>query len=125
MNILFIDDDEEDTQLFMEVIHDLDSDIQCTSISSHKQLESDFRQLPTPDIIFLDGHFGPLTPHEAFHMIENLTDPERTKIYIHTGSVSILEAKEYQQAGINGVLLKGVSYNDIRDNFSRIIKLVS
>lgn len=122
MNILFIDDDPEDIGLFTEILQDIDPDIRCSSITSSLQLETEFKQLATPDIVFLDGHLEPLTPNEALRILEILIDPKRTKVYILTGSISVLEAKDYQQAGITGVLLKGLSYNEIRDNFLSVIR---
>lgn len=119
MTILFIDDDREDVEMFCEVIREINPGANCIALFDCSKLEEYLSGIPTPDFIFLDGFMFPIDGKECLKRLKNVINSERTKIYIHSGSINRAEEQLFHSLGVSGVLRKGASYKEIRETLSK------
>jgi CheY-like chemotaxis protein len=120
MNVLIIDDDSEDTLLFCEALNELFPKAKCTSIHACKDILQAVVAI-TPDIIFLDGHMHPTSGSECLKLLNDVIDRRKTKIIIHSGSLSPAELSEFRQIGVDDILLKARTYEELKSNIVRIV----
>lgn len=115
MNVLIIDDDPEDTALFCEALHELLPEAIFQAINSCKNLSENVQAF-NPDIIFLDGHLNPMCGKECLLLLSDVIDRNRTKIIIHSGSLSPMELHEFQEGNVDEIIFKTGSYQKLKDN---------
>jgi DNA-binding NtrC family response regulator len=114
MNILVIDDDSDDIAIFCEAFHEMFPHSTCYSRNDCVNIEQVLQGLPTLDVIFLDGHIFPVSSHECLPVLTKVLDPKRTKVIIHTGSVSPTEADELLALGASSITYKATSYEKLK-----------
>jgi CheY-like chemotaxis protein len=115
MNILVIDDDQDDIAIFCEAFHEIFPHSNCYSRNDCVDIEQVLQELPTLDVIFLDGHIFPVSSQECLPVLKKLLDSKRTKIVIHTGSVSPTEANELLALGASSITYKASSYEKLKE----------
>jgi CheY-like chemotaxis protein len=115
MNILVIDDDPDDIAIFCEAFHEMFPHSSCYSRNDCVDIEQVLQGLPTLDVIFLDGHIFPISSQECLPALKKVLDSKRTKIVIHTGSVSPTEANELLALGASSITYKASSYEQLKE----------
>ncbi|MCD9014171.1 helix-turn-helix domain-containing protein [Parachryseolinea silvisoli] len=115
MNILVIDDDPDDIAIFCEAFHEMFPHSNCYSRNDCVDIEQVLQGLPTLDVIFLDGHIFPISSQECLPALKKVLDSKRTKIVIHTGSVSPTEANELLALGASSITYKASSYEQLKE----------
>ena len=121
MNILIIDDDPEDTMVFCEALTDLDPLATCRVAHSCENIQASAESIATVDIIFIDGHMYPIDGKACLIELMKFVDRSRTKIIIHSGSISPEEKQALEDAGADFILLKTSSYQQLKLNISEIL----
>lgn len=121
MNLLIIDDDPDDTTLFCDAINDLYPLAHCSGVNSAADIQEVVARI-LPDIIFLDGHMFPVSGKECLLKLNSFIDRTRIKIVIHSGSLSPTEIDEFKEVGIDDILVKAPSYNQMLEDLKGIIK---
>jgi DNA-binding NtrC family response regulator len=122
MNILVIDDDADDVELFCEALHEIDSQIQChefKKIQTALEFLNDATQ--TPEFIFLDAHMPSCDPAEFLKEISQHHKLHEAIIVIYSGYVSDREVSEFKRLGAHHVVIKPTSYDDLRKILSTLI----
>jgi DNA-binding NarL/FixJ family response regulator len=120
MNIMIIDDDDDDTALFCEAVKELFPDANCLSVSSCDGIEDKINNA-RPDIIFLDGHMYPINGKECLKEINRVIGRGNIKVIIHSGSLSPSESRAFIELGVDDIILKAPSYQELKANIERII----
>jgi CheY-like chemotaxis protein len=115
MNILVIDDDPDDIAIFCEAFHEMFPHSSCYSRNDCVDIEQVLQGLPTLDVIFLDGHIFPISSQECLPALKKVLDSKRTKIVIHTGSVSPTEANELLALGASAITYKASSFEQLKE----------
>ncbi|MBT1707893.1 hypothetical protein KK062_06660 [Fulvivirgaceae bacterium PWU5] len=115
MNILIIDDDQDDVAVFCEAFHEVFPHSTCYSRNDCVNIEQVLQGLPALDVIFLDGHIFPVSSQECLPVLKKVLDPKRTKVIIHTGSVSPTEADELLALGASAITYKASSYAKLKE----------
>jgi DNA-binding NarL/FixJ family response regulator len=115
MNILVIDDDQDDIAIFCEAFHEIFPHSNCYSRNDCVDIEQALQGLPTLDVIFLDGHIFPVSSRECLLVLKKVLDSKRTKIVIHTGSVSPTEVNELLALGASAITYKASSYEKLKE----------
>lgn len=122
INILLIDDDADDQELFIEALNEVDPAINCTSSSNGLdalQILND--SLSLPDFIFLDLNM-PLLNGKGF-----LTEVKKNKnlssipIIIYSTSKNEDDVRETKQLGASFFLTKPHKFSELRAAISLII----
>lgn len=79
--------------------------------------------MEVPDLIFVDGHIGPMTAKDALCILNKLINRKRATIIIHTGGYVTEEQKEeYYKLGADKIMNKGTLFEEIKNNFRYVIK---
>ncbi|HZH37288.1 MAG TPA: response regulator [Flavisolibacter sp.] len=101
INILIVDDDADDRELFIDAIKEVDSEIECTTAVDGKQaleqLKNSYDSLP--DFIFLDLRMPRLSGKKCLLQIKNDERLKSIPVIIYTTSRDVEEAKELQELG--------------------------
>lgn len=115
MNILVIDDDQDDIAILCEAFHEVFPHSTCYTRNDCVNIEQVLQELPTLDVIFLDGHVFPVSSQECLPMLKKVLGPKRTKVIIHTGSVSPTEADALLELGASSITYKATSYEMLKE----------
>lgn len=121
MNILIIDDDPEDTEIFNFALTEILPKAILTVDHSCKDVTTLVRSLPVQDFIFLDGHINSFSVLECFKELFIIIDPNLTKVVIHTGSLSPADISEFKRYGALEVIMKAYNLEELKDNLRRIL----
>jgi DNA-binding NtrC family response regulator len=101
INILIVDDDADDRELFIEAIKEVDASINCTTAVDGKQalvhLKSNYDSLP--DFIFLDLRMPRLSGKKCLLKIKADERLKSIPVVIYTTSKDVEEAKELRELG--------------------------
>jgi DNA-binding response OmpR family regulator len=120
MTALIIDDDAEDTALFCEAFYELFPQETCHVANSCEEIK-DTLDKSTPDIIFIDGHFFPVSARDCLRKLHELTDRNHVKIVLHSGSLSPADLKDFSAIGVDDVLIKPSSFTELKSNLVSVI----
>ena len=123
MNILVIDDDADDVELFCEALREINSDIQChdfRKIQNAIQYLND--SVSPPSFIFLDAHIPSSDPADFLRHIKGVNKLHGVRIVIYSGFVSDREISEFKRLGAHDVVIKPTSYDALRKRLSDLIK---
>lgn len=120
MNVLVIDDDADDTELFCEALNELFPEVNCRSVNSCERINETLHDI-SPDIIFMDGHMYPIGGKECLKLLHECIDRKRIKIIIHSASLSPAELNEFKQAGVDDILFKVGDYNALKAGIASMI----
>ena len=121
MNILIIDDDAEDREFFCDALHEAYPDAVCVGVSSCEKVGETIARV-NPDIIFMDGHMQPITGAEWLGDINKFIYRRKNKYVIHSGSLSPVELQEFEKAGVDHVLLKASSFEELKTNIMYVVE---
>ncbi len=88
MNILIIDDDSEDTEIFCAALSEILPGAVCTVSNSCLKVHELINALPFQHFIFLDGHMTPVNGRQCLIELLRIINPLETKVIIYTGRIS-------------------------------------
>jgi len=115
MNILIIDDDAEDTEIFCHALKEVAPDVNCLVVNDPKTAIAYLRDnQPPPQVIFLDANMSLLSGRECLIELRKMHSLKDTRIIMYSGYVSEKQIAEYSQLGASDVLNKPNSYDDLR-----------
>jgi DNA-binding NtrC family response regulator len=101
INILIVDDDADDRELFIDAIKEVDSEIECTTAVDGKQaleqLKNSYNSLP--DFIFLDLRMPRFSGKKCLLQIKADERLKSIPVIIYTTSKDVEEAKELRELG--------------------------
>ena len=121
MVILFIDDDNEDYEMFCEACQTLNSDIKC--IFKHNGAEG-LRYLKEttdpPDYIFLDINMPIMGGVECLRGIRAIEKLKDTPVLIFSTAVN--PGIDYKRLGANEVLTKPIRYEELLQLLRSVLK---
>ncbi len=120
MNVLIIDDDADDTELFCKALSELFPSATCFAVNSCQQIHDTVRAAQ-PDIIFMDGHMFPTNGKECLNQLNQLVDRRQIKVIIHSGSLNPKEMAEFEAMGVDDILIKPSSYPTLKSNIFNIL----
>ncbi len=122
MNFLLVDDDPDDTLLFKEVLHEVNSSVGFASAANGKAALSLLRSgtIPLPQIIFLDLNMPLMNGKEC--LLEIKQDPElmHIPVIIYTTSSQSRDIEETMMGGALCFITKPTSLKDLRNILTQI-----
>ena len=115
MNVLIIDDDAEDTELFCLALKEAAPDINCLVMHNPKTgLSSLENGQEIPQYIFLDGHMHLVDGKDCLLKLRAMQSLRDTKIIIYSGHLSEKQIQEYKALGADRYIHKPSSFENLR-----------
>jgi len=112
-NVLIIDDDQDDREIFLEAIKDVSSLINCTTFHDGElALGQLMEKAIAPDAIFLDLNMPRMTGMEFLERARKTDALKTTPIIIYSTS-SYIEASRSQLEEASGYICKPDNYPDL------------
>jgi CheY-like chemotaxis protein len=116
MNVLIIDDDAEDTELFCHALKDVAPHVNCSIMNDPIKELPDLERKNTdaPDYIFLDGHMHLINGKECLKRLKQMEAISSAKVIIYSGHMAESQLKEFRELGMEQYIPKPTSYEQLR-----------
>jgi CheY-like chemotaxis protein len=115
MEVLYIDDDLEDVEIFREQLYEIDPAIGFSyAISADDAFKKLTNNLVRPDIIFLDYHMPAVDGAECIKMIKERNALRQIPIVLISSSIAGRQIDEFNQLGVYNFLSKTALLEDMR-----------
>jgi DNA-binding response OmpR family regulator len=122
MNILIIDDDAEDTEIFCHVLQELAPEINCTVVNNPRTAISYLsNNKEAPEYIFLDANMFLLNGKDCLKELRKISSLQPTKIIMYSGYISEKQVEELINLGANQYLHKPNSYDELKSRLSALL----
>lgn len=122
MVILYVDDDPEDIEIFIEALKANDSSIKCVVAHHGKEAMDILDSGLLPDLIFLDINMPVISGKAILAEIRKHKMLEAIPVIMYSTSVNQAEASEYLRIGANRFLIKPNRFQDLCDAVSEILQ---
>jgi CheY-like chemotaxis protein len=120
--ILMLDDDVEDQEIFLQVIHQIDPSIVCfqpasSALALHLLLQDNFR----PDYIFLDVNMPVMNGFEFLKELKRYVQFSDIPVIIYTTSNEIKDWEKARALGADTFLTKDSSIKELRASLTQLL----
>src|SRR3990170_2869357 len=114
MEILYVDDDAEDIQFFLEALFNIDRSIKfCYALSAHDALKKLNNYLFTPDAIFVDFQLDGMDGYECVKHIKERVELKTIPVIVLSGNISNSTIDEFNKLGVYHFLSKTSSLSSM------------
>ena len=114
MNILYIDDDPDDVEIFLEALHVIDPKIICNIAHDGIQGLQILRELVVPpDYIFVDINMPRMTGKEFLYEIKKSNHLKSIPVIMFSTTSSPLEIKQYFKVGAYAFIVKPYNFGKL------------
>lgn len=111
-NILLIDDDEEDQEIFLSVVEQVSAEVDCTCFNDATDALSNLLdQKITPDVIFLDLNMPVMNGRQFLERIKQNKTLANIPVIIFTTSSDAGTKKAMQHLGAHDFITKPGDFN--------------
>lgn len=115
LSFLLVDDDEDDSALFAEVLTDVDSSVRLQTAADGDQALRRLREdAALPDLIFLDLNMPRLSGRECLKQLKADDRLRQIPVVIYTTSSQAKDVEETKSGGATGFVAKPVSVKDLK-----------
>lgn len=115
-NILLIDDDTDDQEIFMTAVNEIAESVTCSALSNAaealKQLESN---VINPEVIFLDLNMPVMSGQEFLMRIKNTTQLNKIPVIIFSTSSNTNTISLMKEMGAHDFITKPNKYDQLVD----------
>jgi CheY-like chemotaxis protein len=119
MNILIIDDDAEDTEIFCHALKEVAPDINCLVVNDPKTGIGYLKDNSQPPYaIFLDANMVLINGRECLIELRKIQKLKDTRIIMYSGYMSDKQIEEYRKLGADEMWSKPSSYDGLRKALS-------
>lgn len=125
MSVLFIDDDQEDFELFCEALKELRPESHCLhKLDGKSALDFLLHQPATdlPDCIFLDINMPGMDGKECLEQIKSIPNLKDIPVIMFSTSVHSEDAEKYAALGAKDSVLKPYTYDGILKTMDDLIR---
>jgi CheY-like chemotaxis protein len=122
MTILYVDDDLDDRQLFVESLRSIDEQSLCATARDGLEALNYLKTHELPDIIFMDINMPIMDGKTCLANIRKNTRTSRIPVIIFTTSNNPGERGECESLGASEFIKKPVSYSAMKDIMASIFK---
>jgi CheY-like chemotaxis protein len=121
MNILYVDDDSDDTEVFCEAITTIDKNSSCiTAANGLLALQILAEKNPKPDYIFLDINMPFMNGKECLAAIKKDDQLKHIPVIMYSTSTSTNEIKECYALGAFDFLIKPDRFTKLCEDLDSI-----
>ena len=122
MQIVNVDDDPDDREMFCEAISRIDSRIQCTEIKSGEDaIEFLSKSEISPDYIFMDINMPRMNGYECVKEIYHYSNLKNTIIIMHSSTFNPRDQVDFGVLGLK-YLLKTSDLNVLAESIAKLIQ---
>jgi CheY-like chemotaxis protein len=123
LNLLIIDDDADDREMFCEAVKEINDQIKCLCASGGSEALELFEkgQLSLPDLIFLDLNMPCVNGKQFLKLIKKKEDLQHIPVAIYTTSKLQEDVIETKRLGAVGFITKPTRLNDLKKEIARIL----
>lgn len=113
-NIVLIDDDEDDHEIFFEAVKEISPSIQCTTFFDAAQALSELGEMEVaPDVIFLDMNMPLMNGQQFLTLIKKNVELQNIPVIIFTTSLDPNTIRETKSLGAHEFITKPASFGEV------------
>lgn len=121
LNIFIIDDDEDDKEMFCEVLREINFSSVCHSASGCAQALQLLEKLESiPDIIFLDLNMPKMNGKQCLVKIKQMKRFSTVPVIIYSTTKAQDEIHETQRLGAEGFMIKPNSMRQLKKELENV-----
>jgi DNA-binding NtrC family response regulator len=121
--IMIIDEDSEDTEIFCDVIHEIDDTIQCIRIKDGvKALKNLLSDAVKPEFIFVDLNMTLINGKDWLTEIKKMEDLKDIPVIIYSGSKSSLDINDARKLGAAFYLIKPLRMSELKNSLTTVFE---
>lgn len=125
LTILYIDDDEEDVEIFRDAIERCNQPVACLDAHDGEQALALVQKMETlPDLIFLDINMPRMGGKECLRQLKANTETKSIPVIVYSTSNNPAEIKDYLNIGAASFVAKHSSFQRLCDDLLEILKKV-
>jgi CheY-like chemotaxis protein len=125
MDILYVDDDAEDIELFLEALQNVDRSIRFSyALSANDALKKLNNFLSIPDAIFVDYHLGGMNGYQCVKQIKEREELKDIPVIVLSGNLSSDLVDEFNKLGVYHFLSKKALLSDMEEALKVILESV-
>jgi DNA-binding response OmpR family regulator len=120
--LLLIDDDHDDHEIFAEALKIALPDVRCSFVFSCKEAIDlmDSKLIPIPECIFLDWHLPKLQGMACVERLRLIATENTTRLYILTGG-PVADQTILNSTMVNGILTKHSTLEEFAKEITSVI----
>jgi CheY-like chemotaxis protein len=121
MKVLFIDDDIDDREFFIDALSYVDASIKCTLAKNCEHALSilaEFSEQELPQYVFLDIHMPAMDGRGCLKKIKSDPKYSAIKVVMYSGTSDPELMKEYKDLGATYFLVKPLTFNELCDSLA-------
>ena len=123
MQIVNVDDDPDDREMFCRAVKKISQDIVCTQVESGEDAVHFFSKSEfSPDFIFMDINMPRMNGYECVKEIYQFANLSNTTIIMHSSSFNPRDQVEFGILGLQ-YLLKTSNLNALAESIRKLIQL--
>jgi CheY-like chemotaxis protein len=122
MTILYVDDDPDDRQLFLEAVRSIDDKIVCATANDGLDGLSWLESHTLPDVVFMDINMPLMNGKICLAEIKSNEKTSQLPVIIFTTSNNPDERTECAKIGAAAYVLKPISYLQMKNTLSALFK---
>jgi CheY-like chemotaxis protein len=123
-NLLLVDDDADDHEIFVEAVKEIDASIRCTCLfdgeEALKMLDENKKDLP--DLIILDTNMPKVTGKQLLAEIKKSPSLNNIPVIMYSTFFSDRDIEDLKQLGAVHHLPKPSKFEDFRNSLNDILK---
>ncbi len=123
-NLLLIDDDADDHEIFLEAVKDIDNSIKCTCLFDGEEGLNTLQKKGSviPDLIFLDTNMPKISGKQLLTLLKGSADLKNIPVIMYSTFVSEKDIEEFIAIGAAYHLTKPSRFDELREALSDILK---
>lgn len=121
MVILYVDDDPEDIEIFVEAVKECDASINCLVAQNGVKAMDILHADLLPDFIFLDINMPVINGRVILSEIRREKRFNDIPVIMYSTTMNADEIEEYKKMGANHFLAKQNHFQDLCDSISAIL----
>lgn len=120
--VLYIDDDVDDQEIFLEAVKSINPEIHCYLASDGGEAFNVLNEMPeSPDFIFLDLNMPKLDGKEFLEQIRQTEKFSHINVVMYSTSANPEDAAECARLGAIDFITKPSTFKEIYDNIHKFL----
>lgn len=123
-NLLLVDDDSDDHEIFLEAVKEIDSSIKCTCLfdgdEALRRLQANDRELP--DLIILDTNMPKISGRQILTALKKCSSLKDIPVIMYSTLFSERDLMDLTQLGAVHHLSKPSKFEDFRNSLNNVLQ---